>query len=352
MRLRSSAGELVGDPGERLGAAGGVAVGLVLVAADDEPPARLALADPHLLDLQVVADGAVAARAGERLQVRASGAELLAEDVVAASALQVAAVLLGSEAGINDPEHPVELPGSQVVLDLADQHLVGAVAGEHPAAHRDPVPGHREADHDLRPVRPAVLRLAEPTQPDRLLFLVGLVLVVDLEVGRGRVEEDHVDLEVQQVRDREEHLTLDLLLAGEQEVHRPVEHLRIRPEPLDTGQADILRGPLERGPLRARLQRPAAHQREHEPLDRARHPPAVRKPPDRLVDPEPPPQLIEHIPAPKRPRPQEPKLAPARPRPAARPAPGTARSTAPAARAPPDRADPHARELWITRATT
>ena len=66
-------GQLVGDAGERYLPAGGVASSLVEAAADDEAAPALALADPHLLHLQVGADIPVAAGAGERRQTGAPG---------------------------------------------------------------------------------------------------------------------------------------------------------------------------------------------------------------------------------------------------------------------------------------
>src|SRR5262249_21639537 len=77
-------GPLGGDAGERALAASGVAGGLMRVAADDEAAPRFALTDPDLLHLEVVAHLPVAARTGERLQVGAPGAQLLAHDEVAA----------------------------------------------------------------------------------------------------------------------------------------------------------------------------------------------------------------------------------------------------------------------------
>jgi hypothetical protein len=58
--------ELFAEPLERPRAAELVAAGLVEVAADHEAAARLALADPHLLDVQALLDDAVAALARER----------------------------------------------------------------------------------------------------------------------------------------------------------------------------------------------------------------------------------------------------------------------------------------------
>jgi hypothetical protein len=67
---------------------------LIEVAADHEPPARFALPDPHLLDVQAVVDDPVAARTCQRVSVGGALAELLADDVATAGALQVGAVLL------------------------------------------------------------------------------------------------------------------------------------------------------------------------------------------------------------------------------------------------------------------
>jgi hypothetical protein len=70
----------------------GVPVGLFGVEADHEP---LVLGDPHLFDLQVVPDMLVAALAGQRGGgLGGARAELLADDVVPATAAQLPAVLL------------------------------------------------------------------------------------------------------------------------------------------------------------------------------------------------------------------------------------------------------------------
>jgi hypothetical protein len=114
----------------------------------------------------------------------------------------------------------VQPPLAQGVLDLADEHLVRRVAREDEAAHRDPLLGDRHPDHHLGQVGPVVLGVAEAAE-------AVLALGRDLEVGRGRVEQDQVDLEVEQVGDREEHLALDLLVTVEPEIHRAVEDLRV-----------------------------------------------------------------------------------------------------------------------------
>jgi hypothetical protein len=139
---------------------------------------------------------------------------------MAARALQIGAVLLRVKARVGDPDHAVQPPLPQRVLDLADDLLVRGVAGEGETAHGDPLLGDRQPDHHLRQVRPLVLALPEAAK-------VVLCLGRDLEIDRGGVEQDQVDLQVEQVGDLKEHLALDLLVAVQQEVHRPVEDLRV-----------------------------------------------------------------------------------------------------------------------------
>jgi hypothetical protein len=53
---------------------------------------------------------------------------------------------------------------------------------------------------------------AAQRQPARVVALE-LVLVLDLEVGRGGVEEQQIHLQVEQIGDREEHRLLDRALG-------------------------------------------------------------------------------------------------------------------------------------------
>ena len=76
----------------------------------------------------------------------------------------MAQVLLAGEAGVDDVDRPAEPPAVQVVLDLLDDRLVVGVAGPDPAAHRDPLPGDREADHDLRQVGTVILGVTQSPQ--------------------------------------------------------------------------------------------------------------------------------------------------------------------------------------------
>ncbi len=116
-----------GDPVElglqardRVVAVGLVAFGFGGVVADDEALGRVAVADADLLDAQVVADGLVAALARERLlRVGAAVAHPLAGDPVPARAGEVAQVLVGAKAAVDDGDDPAEPPASEVVLDLA-----------------------------------------------------------------------------------------------------------------------------------------------------------------------------------------------------------------------------------------
>src|SRR5215210_7156399 len=139
--------ELGLDAGELVLALGAVAVGLGGVVADDEA-LRLAaaglVADRDLLDPEVVADAAVAALAGERRpRVGGAVAHLLAGDPVAAGVGQVAQVVVGGEAAVDDPDAAPEPPAGEIVLDLLDHGLVVGVAGPDPDPDRNPLPRDR-----------------------------------------------------------------------------------------------------------------------------------------------------------------------------------------------------------------
>ena len=243
----------------------------------------------------------VAAGTGERrLRVRGAVAHLLAGDPVAAAAGQVAEVVVRAEAAVDDPDQPAEPPAGQVVLHLLDHGLVVGVPGPDPDPHRDPLAGDREPDHDLGQVGPVILRVPEHAEAGLAAFaLFGLV---PFEVGRGRVEEQQVDLEVQEVGAGEEHRLLHLRLGvGRREhVHRPVGLVLVHR--LQTRDVHIGRGPLGRGQLRERPQRPVRDQREQHPLDVRPEPTLADPRGDRAADPEPPPERIQHPDPAQRPR--------------------------------------------------
>jgi hypothetical protein len=172
-------------------------------------------------------DGVVAPLAGERrVGFPVVAAELLAEDVVPARALQVAAVLRRLKAAIGDPHHAGELPRPQVVLGLADQLLI--IGAPRPAPHpdRDPGAGDRHRDHHLGQVIAVILAMPANTErrANHAAVLVEHVVLflVALEVRRGRVKEQQIDLEVEQIRGREVHGLCEVVLDLQQPVHRPV----------------------------------------------------------------------------------------------------------------------------------
>ncbi len=140
-----------------------------------------------------------------------------------AAAGQVAQVLIGGEAAVDDPDAAPEPPTAQVVLDLPEDGLVVGVAGPHPHPHRDPLARDRQPDHHLRQVGAVILRV--PERPERRLLLLARGAVgLGFEVGRGGVEEEQIDLEVQEVGAGEEDglLHLRLRVGLDQQVERAV----------------------------------------------------------------------------------------------------------------------------------
>ena len=287
-----------------------VALGLFGVAADHEAVTHRAVVQHDLLDLQVARNGAVAALARERRSgFLGVAAQLLADDVVPAAALQVAAVLRGLKAAVCDPHDAAELPLAQVVFDLADELLLGLVARPAPHPDRDPRPGDGHPDPYLRQIGAVILGM--PVGPKRrrhLAVLVDdrLVGLVGLKVRRGRVEEQQVDLEVQQVGGLPVHALAELLLDLQEPVHRPVARIiRDIVEAVDPG---ALTHPARRRELRQRLQCAVGDQREQHPLSAPIQPTALQQAAHDGVDPQPAPQPVEHQRAAHRPRLDEPQL--------------------------------------------
>jgi hypothetical protein len=206
-----------------------------------------------------------------------------------------------------------------VVPDLADQRRVGGVPGPAPDPHRDAVAGDGHADHDLRQVVAVVLGVAEGAEPrvpavprgipaagvlaaGGVAVRVagdGLVGVLGLEVGGGRVEEMQVYLKVEDLGGPVE----DLLFQGaadlQQPVHRPVAGIVSglgKP-----GDQHVLARPPGGGQLRGRRQRPVGGQGEQHPLGRLIQAPARQQPPHRRADAQPRPQRVQHPRAAQRP---------------------------------------------------
>ncbi len=233
---------------------------LLRVPDDHESPLGTVFADHDLLDLEVVAHRPEAPGSLESFLVDLLGAaQLLADDDVAAAALEVMTLLLAGKAPVDHPHHPGQLPPGQVPLHLVDGRRIRRVAGPRPAPHRDAASGHRQPDDDLRQVLPVILGV--PVLPEAAI----LVRLLELAVGARRVEEQQVDLEVEQIRHGEEHRLLDLLAVLHQEVHRPVQRVRLdRVQPFDV---DLPTDPPLHRELRPRRQGPVGDHGEEQALD-------------------------------------------------------------------------------------
>ena len=81
-----------------------------------------------------------------------------------AGALQIAPVLARGEPPVADPQHPVQRPVPQLVVDLADHGRVGCVPGPGPHPHRDALLRDGQPDHRLRPIGSVILGLAVPAE--------------------------------------------------------------------------------------------------------------------------------------------------------------------------------------------
>ena len=154
-------------------------------------------------------------------------------------------------------------------MDRSDDDRVGGVAGEGPDPDGDPLLRHGEADHHLRAVVAVVLGVTEAAE---------VVVVLALEVGGGRVEQDHVDVEVQQVGDGEEDLPLERLVGVEEEVHRPVEDLGVVSQLDHLGNGDVVGRPLQGGELGGRGEAAVGDEAEEHPLDSLVEAPSLRLP--------------------------------------------------------------------------
>jgi len=173
-------------------------------------------------------------------------------------------------------------------VDRANDELVGGIAGEGPAAYRDPLPRHGHADHHLGEVGAlvlgvpaeaphggftrAALRLARRRRGDPCLLLVQVLGELDvrvggarLEVGGGGVHEDHVAVQVQQTGGARKDAFRDLGEGGEQEVHGAVGG--VVGERRAAGERDTLGRPARGRELRAWLQGALRDEREHDALD-------------------------------------------------------------------------------------
>src|SRR5690606_34129632 len=217
--------------------------------------------------------------------------QLLTDDVVIAGALEDAAVFLRVEARVHDRDDATELPAVEVLFHLLHEVLIGGIARPHPAAHRDPAAGDREADHSLGKLRtliPAVPPFA------KALGVLGVgIFTLDLKVNGGGVDEDQVDLKIEEVGDREKDFTLDLVLGLKQEVHRPVELVH-----LDFGKSIdpyLVPDPLLHRQLARRCQRSVGDHGKDQAFDRCGEAALVEKVSQRTVNAEFTPKRVEEV---------------------------------------------------------
>ena len=154
-----------------------------------------------------------------------------------------------------------------------------------------PVPGDREADHDLGQVGPVVLGVAVVRAEALGRTVGGRVRRVGLEVRAGRVEEEQVDLEVEQVRGRPVHLLGELGLDLQEPVHGPV--ALVVGELRETRDRDPLAHPGGTRQLGGGGEGPVGDHREERPLGRWVEAPAAQEAGQDLADPEPRPEAVE-----------------------------------------------------------
>jgi hypothetical protein len=132
-----------------------------------------------------------------------------------------------------------------------------------PGADRDAVARHRQPDDHLRVVVPALLAvaaLAQGREGEPAPVVLGEVLLVGAEPGRGGVVEHQVDVELEQVDRAPEHVPLDRVALLGQEIERTVE--LVQPQPLRLGEPDRVQPALPAGELARRLVQPLHGHRE------------------------------------------------------------------------------------------
>jgi len=239
---------------------GEILLRLLRIEDQDEPATALAVSHDDLLDLHVLPDLPVAAGGGERRLIGLLPVpQLLSEDVVAAGPLKDCPILFPGHPAVHHPHAPGHFPTGEILLDHLHRGGVGGIAGEHPAAHRDPFLGDRQPDHDLRKVVPLVLAL--PVAKKRPFLLV---LFVPLEVGRGGVEEQEVHFEVQESGRGEEDFLLDRLVVLQKNIHCAIEMLQGNGG--FVAQRHVLVDPLDHAALRVGSKRPVGYHGEDRPL--------------------------------------------------------------------------------------
>jgi hypothetical protein len=143
-----------------------------------------------------------AAQLAERHLAHMVAPQLLAQDILAPGLLKDTLVLVAGHAPVHHPHGPAQLPVVQILLHLRDTLAVVLVAGQHPAAHREALAGHRQTHGHQRQIIALVLGLAVSLQ-------LGGPRLMDLKVSVGGVEEDQIHRQVQKACRGPEHFFLD-----------------------------------------------------------------------------------------------------------------------------------------------
>ena len=131
----------------------------------------------------------------------------------------------------------------------------------------------------------------------------GLVGLVELEVGRGGVEEQQIDFEVQQARDLMEDLALEGALDLEEPIHGPVAGVVAGLR--QARDVHVLAYPARGGQLVGRGQSTVGDQREEHALGGRIAAPAAEQAAHERVDPQAPPKSVEGVAAAQGPRVEE-----------------------------------------------
>ncbi len=150
------------------------------------------------------------------------------------------------------------------------------------------------SNHDLRQVGPAVLGVAVSAQPTRRLLLVGGFFAVASKSRCWWVSNNSRSTSRWQVRDGEEHRLLHLRLGvglDQRSIARYAWSFLIHA--VQAADRGVARGPLGRGQLRLRVERPVRDQREQHPLDAGGEPATAPYLAQRAVDAELAPQRVE-----------------------------------------------------------
>ena len=281
--------------------------GLLGVEAQHVAQAPLTVSDHDLLDLQPVVDLAVASRTLEHLLGgRITPAQWHAHQVLAPARGQRLEVGCRDHAGIAHEQAARELPVAQIALDLGDRAHVHRIAWKHPVAHRKTLARDGHAHHDLRRVgapalgQPALAWCAIGLAPCGQAAVHGVfgsntfILLIDLEVQRGGVVEQHFHIQVQQVGYAQEDLALDRLLVGLQKVHGAVQVLQR--QALGARDVHFLLEPLLPAvQLGARSAGAVGHHREQRALHIKAQAARLRLGADHLVNAQTLPQRLQHV---------------------------------------------------------